>query len=67
MVWVAAAIAAGCGDVPFDILTCAPSWAAGVTVMGGGIVLGASGVKFFKEVTVPSYKEWWNTFVKGHD
>lgn len=63
----AAAIAVGCGDVPVSILTCAVVWPVGVTTMGGGIVLGASGVQFFKDVTLPSYREWWNTFGGGHE
>ena len=63
---VGAAVTAGCGDpTPLEPATCAAGiGAAGVTATAAAGAL-ATGVYFFKNVTLPAFKEWgcpeWNS------
>jgi hypothetical protein len=54
-----AAVVLGCADpTPFEPLTCAAGATTGVPTAAGGMYLMKQGINFFKDYTIPAFKNW---------
>jgi RHS repeat-associated protein len=55
-------LAGGCLDGPVSPVTCGFSMAGSYVLLNTGTALMVGGGYFFKDVTAPAFKEWWQQF-----